>query len=175
MRIEIENYFKANYDKNIVLKDFENRNYGFDTIISERNLNLLIEYKQRYFITGKNDQYLKEYDVLIELVQTVPLFQDLPGLTNRNINKLVNAHKINIAIGWFYKCVADRLVFFRYLDDKLFDVIDIDFKFFKQWLMNEIGSFNLQYSGLTTGTINLKLPLKKIPKPFLKYTRKKYA
>jgi len=172
MRIEIEQYFKDNYDSNIILADYESKNYGFDIIATNKNLNILIEYKSRYFETGKTDKYLKEYDILVELIQSLPVLQNLPlNISNYNIDKLIDSHKINIALGWFYKCIADRLVFFRYLDNQLYDVIDIDFKFFKLWLMNSIDNFNLQYSNKTTGTINLKIPLNKIPKPFLNYKR----
>lgn len=169
MRPEITNYFKKNYDPDIILKDFESENLGFDIVATHKNLNLFIEYKSRFFETDKTDQYLLEYDVLIELVQSVPVFQKLPELNNKNIKQFINSYKINTAIGWFYKCIADRLVFFRFLDDILYDVIDIDFRFFKQWLMDTISELELQYSDKTTGTINVKVPLKIIPKPFLKY------
>jgi len=172
VREEIDAYFKRNYDKNIMVKDFENENLGFDVVASYKNLNLLIEYKSRFFISGRNEMYLKQYDILIELIQSLPSLQKIPGqVNNGNINRLFNSHKTNTAIGWFYKCIADRLVFFRFLDDSLYDVIDLDFKYFKQWLMNKISEFELQYSDKTTGTINLKIPLKNIPKVFLRYSQ----
>ncbi|MBA7590628.1 hypothetical protein ES708_32755 [subsurface metagenome] len=116
MRPEIEQYFKKNYDKDIILADYETKNYGFDIIASNQNINLLIEYKSRFFETGENDKFLKKYDVLIELIQSLPIFQKLPlNIFNQNINELTDSHKVNIAIGWFYKCIADRLVFFRFL------------------------------------------------------------
>ena len=170
MRSEISDYFKKNYDSNVTLKDFESKNLGFDVVATHKNLNLLIEYKGRFFESGKTDQFLKEYDILVEIIQSLPVFQKLPiSISNRDVNNLITSHKLNVAVGWFYKCIADRLVFFRFLDNELYDVIDLDFRFFKQWLMNEINNFSLQYSDKTTGTINLKIPLNRIPKPFLKY------
>jgi len=169
VRIEITEYFQKNYDSNIILRDFETENLGFDAIASQKNINILVEYKSRFFESGINDRYLKEYDVLIELIQSVPSFQKLPELKNNNINRLINSYKVNTAVGWFYKCIADRLIFFRFLDNAIYDVIDIDFRFFKQWVMNVMSNLELQYSDKTTGTINAKVPLKAIPKPLLKY------
>ncbi|MDY6857647.1 MAG: hypothetical protein SWO11_23700 [Thermodesulfobacteriota bacterium] len=169
MRKEINLYLSTNYSNNSIIKDFENKNYGFDVITSNKNMNLLIEYKSRYFITGKTDKILYEYDILVELIQSLPYLDK--KVDNNNINNTFSSYKINIAVGWFYKCIADRLVYFRFLDDNLFDIIDLDFRNFKLWIMNNIENYKLQYSDKTTGTINLKIKLKDIPKYMLFYWR----
>jgi len=174
LKEEARVYLKNKYGENIKIKNFEDKNLTFDITISHRNIALFIEYKQRYFETGKNDRYLKENDILIELVQTLPYFQfeqNIKFLSNQIVNHYFNAKKINTAIGWFYKCFADRLIYFRYLDNNLADVFDIDFPNFKRWVMNNINNFNLQYSNKTTGTINAKVPLFEIPHPFILYTK----
>jgi len=168
-------YITEKYGRQIVVKNFEDKNLTFDSALSDRNINLFVETKQRDFITGENDWALKKDDILIELVQTLPYFQfphDIKNiLNNSNINKFFNSKKINTAIGWFYKCSAHRLIYFRYLDSKLYDVFDIDFHNFKAWVLNNFDKFELQYSKKTTGTINLKVPLNQIPKPFLCYSK----
>jgi hypothetical protein len=173
LKEEAKIYLKNKYGKNIAIKNFENKNLTFDITISHKNIALFIEYKQRFFYSDVNMWALNKNDILIELVQTLPYFQfphDIKFLNNKNINSFFNSKKINTAIGWFYKCLADRLIYFRYLDDKLADVFDIDFSNFKRWVMNNIENFMLQYSDKTTGTINLKVPLFEIPAPFILYT-----
>ena len=174
LKEEARLYLKNKYGENIKIKNFEDRNLTFDITISHKNIALFIEYKQRYFFTDKNVWALNENDILIELVQTLPYFQfrqNIKFLSNKIVNSYFDAKKINTAIGWFYKCLADRLIYFRYLDNKLADVFDIDFSNFKRWLMNNISNFDLQYSDKTTGTINLKVPLFEIPDPFILYTK----
>ena len=164
----ITEYIKQRYGDKIILNDYENKNYCFDIYATDRNINFPIEYKQRYFETGKNDKYLQEYDILIELIQSTPYLKnlDIQRINNNNI------YDINISIGWFYKCYSRRLIFFRFLDNNLFDIIDIDFELFKGWFMNNINIFSLQYSNKTTGTINAVVKLKDIPKGYFLYLKK---
>jgi hypothetical protein len=164
----IKEYFGEIYGENITINDFKDDNYCFDVFLHDRNVNFSVEIKQRYFETGKTDRFLKEFDILIELIQSTPFVKQL-DISNVNNNK---AYDINIAVGWFYKCYAKRLVFFRYLDSVIYDVIDIDFELFKCWFMNNINDFKLQYSAKTTGTINAVVKLSDIPKGYLIY--KKY-
>jgi len=172
MHKHISFYFKKFYGQDIEIKDFENRNLCFDTVLSDRNINLFVEYKSRFFTSGENENFLYQNDVLIELVQTLPYFSN--RATNKNINNLYSSYAVNTALGWFYKCSADRLIYFRFLDKILYDVIDIDFRLFKPWLMNNIGKYKLQYSGKTTGTINLKMPIQDIPQPMLLHKVSKF-
>lgn len=172
MHDHISAYFKKFYGQDIEIKDFESKNLCFDTVLSDKNINLFVEYKSRFFKTGDSDHFLYQDDILVELVQTLPYFNK--QTTNRNINSLYSSYAVNTALGWFYKCSADRLIFFRFLDKKLYDVIDIDFRFFKPWLMNNINKYKLQYSDLTTGTINLILPIVDIPVPMLSYKISKF-
>jgi hypothetical protein len=163
-----QKYFQK-YSKNICINNFENKNYLFDVILSEKNQNILVEYKSRYF--KSYNKFPWRDDILIELIQSLPVFNKNFSLDN--INNFFKAHNINIAIGWFYKCYCDRLIFFRYLDDKIYDIIDIDFRLFKSWFFNEIDNFKLQYSAKTTGTINAIVPIDSIPVPLIIITNAK--
>lgn len=167
MRQEVQDHLKKQYGQDIRLSSFEDRNYCFDIFANDRNINFSIEYKERFFTSPNGESILKKYDILVELIQSTPYLQEI------NIDKpsWIDPHKVNIAIGWFYKCNADRLVYFRYLDNALYDVIDIDFRLFKPWFMNNINSFEVIYSAKTTGTINALLNLSKIPKSYLNYAK----
>jgi len=166
MKPEIEEYFKSKYGKNITIETHEDQNYGYDLYLRNKNVNISVEYKERFFII---DRYLKEYDILVELVQSTPY---LKSIDINNIYK-ENLYKINIAVGWLYKCNADRLIFFRWLNKDLYDVIDISFYQFKNWFMNNINDFNINYSNKTTGTINAIVKLEQIPKIYFNYWRNK--
>ncbi len=156
----ISKYVRSRYEEKFFLNDCEDKNNCFDIMFSNRNMNMTVEIKTRFFYTGINDSYLYKDDVLIELIQSTPYIKQ----TEINDMKTV---KINIAIGWFYKCYADRLIYMRTLDDKYYDLIDIEYKNFKCWLLNNIEKYNLNYCDKTTGTINLVLPITDIPKPFV--------
>jgi hypothetical protein len=160
------NYVRDNYGQNFTIENFEDKNYGYDYIFKDKNCNITVESKNRYFNKGVDDLYLKKNDILIELIQTVPVLKQL-DIKNINNNK---PYDINISIGWFYKCNAQRLIFFRYLDKILYDVIDIDFFCFKNWFMNNIHCFKLNYCSKTTKTINAIVLIKDIPKIYLKHT-----
>lgn len=117
------------------------------------------------FETGKNDSYLKKDDILIELIQSTPYIKEKEFIE-------YTPHAINVSIGWFYKCAADRLIYIRMLDQKYYDLIDIEFRGFKSWIFNNIDKYKLQYSSKTTGTVNLILPIIDIPKPFINWEKK---
>lgn len=163
----INDYIKSQYGPSAEITSFEDKNYCFDIFVHDKNINFSVEYKERFFESGKNEKFLHEYDVLVELIQSTPYLQKI-DIKNINSSK---AHNINIAVGWFYKCDAKRLIFFRYLDKEIFDVIDIDFPLFKSWVMNNVDNFKLSYSSKTTGTINAVVKLKDIPKAFLNYIK----
>lgn len=167
MRKEVEDHLRKQYGQNISLASLENKNYCFDIYANDRNINFSIEYKERFFTSSSGEQILKQYDILVELIQSTPYLQSIDISKPEDIDP----HKVNISIGWFYKCNADRLIYFRYLDDKLYDVIDIDFRLFKPWFMNNINSFNIKYSAKTTGTINAIVEVLKLPKPYGNYTK----
>jgi len=158
-------YLKSRYDSKLEIKDFEDKNQCFDIITNSNSINITIEYKTRYFYIGKNDKFLLENDILVEIIQSTPYIK------NTDLKKL-DTQKLNVAIGWFYKCSADRLIYVRTLDNIFYDLIDIDFKIFKQWLLNNMHKYKLQYSDKTTGTINLILPYNSIPKPLYNYEKK---
>jgi hypothetical protein len=153
-------YLKKTYGENIKINHCEDKNLTFDIFINYQNINVTIEYKHRYF---DNEKY--QNDILIELIQNVPDIQKI------NLEKIKenNLYQINTSIGWFYKCKADRLIFFRYLDNNPYDVIDIDWKFFSGWFLNNIDKFETQYSPLTTHTINAIVKIEDIPKICKKY------
>lgn len=167
MRKEVEDHLRKQYGQNISLASLEDKNYCFDIYANDRNINFSIEYKERFFTNSSGEDILKKYDILVELIQSTPYLQSIDLEKPRDIDP----HKVNIAIGWFYKCKADRLIYFRYLDDKLYDVIDIDFRLFKPWFMNNIKSFEIIYSAKTTGTINALVDVLKLPKPYGNYTK----
>lgn len=167
MRKEVEDHLRKQYGQNISLSSLEDKNYCFDIYANDRNINFSIEYKERFFTNSSGEDILKKYDILVELIQSTPYLQSIDLEKPRDIDP----HKVNIAIGWFYKCNADRLIYFRYLDDKLYDVIDIDFRLFKPWFMNNINSFEIIYSAKTTGTINALVDVLKLPKPYGNYTK----
>lgn len=167
MRKEVEDHLRKQYGQNISLASLEDKNYCFDIYANDRNINFSIEYKERFFTNSSGEGILKKYDILVELIQSTPYLQSIDLEKPRDIDP----HKVNIAIGWFYKCNADRLIYFRYLDDKLYDVIDIDFRLFKPWFMNNINSFEIIYSAKTTGTINALVDVLKLPKPYGNYTK----
>lgn len=144
-------------------KNVDYKNSCFDLYIYDRNLHIKIEYKKRDFRTGINCQYLKKNDVLIELFQSLYEIQKIGIIDNKNVNNKTNSERINISIGWFYKCAADRLFYLRYLDSCLYDIIDIDFNIFKSWFMNNLNKFKLQFAPGTTGTINAVVNICDIP------------
>jgi hypothetical protein len=165
MKEEIVNHFKKHYGQDLSLQSLEDRNYGFDIYANDRNINFSIELKDRFFTSPGGEGLLEKLDILVELIQSTPYFQKIDLSKVQNIEP----YDINIAIGWFYKCNADRLIYFRYLDDTLYDVIDIDFRAFKPWFMNNIKTFDIIYSTKTTGTINAVVNIRKIPKPYIRY------
>jgi hypothetical protein len=167
MKEQIVDHLKRQYGQDISLASLEDRNYCFDIYANDRNVNFSIEYKERFFTSPTGEKILKEKDILVELIQSTPYLQSI------DVSKVqsINPHDVNIAIGWFYKCNADRLIYFRYLDDSLYDVIDIDFRLFKPWFMNNINTFKIIYSAKTTGTINALVDSMTIPKPYGKYTK----
>ena len=172
----IEKYIKDLYGDSIKINDFADKNLCFDIYLNDRNINISYEYKERYFKTGKDDRYLFEYDLLVELVQGCFEFKKIlnNNITNQTINKITNSKRINTIMGWFYKCLADRLLYVKYLNDELFDTIDIDFRLFKDWFNNYIDDSKtvLQWCKLTTGTINAIVPYKDIPKSMFYYNKK---
>jgi hypothetical protein len=167
MKQEIVNHLKNQYGQDISLASLEDRNYCFDIYANDRNVNFSIEYKERFFTSPKGKDLLDELDILVELIQSTPYLQKI----DISMPQRIDPYDVNIAIGWFYKCNADRLIYFRYLDGALYDVIDIDFRLFKPWFMNNIKTFDIIYSAKTTGTINALVDVMKIPKPFGKYTK----
>lgn len=169
-KLDIQNYLKSIYGE-VEFKTVDFKNNCFDLIIHNKNINLNIEYKHRFFETNKNDKYLYYDDILIELFQSIFEISNLKELKNNNINNKTTAHRINIAIGWFYKCTADRLLYLRYLDNELYDIIDLDYKPFKNWFMNSLDKFPLQFSDKTTGTINAQVKLNQIPKNMVLVTK----
>lgn len=162
MNQQEKQYLKDVYGEEILIYNCEDKNLAFDIFVVLDNLNVKIELKNRYFT---NDYIAKQKDILIEIIQNVP---DIKNIDVENV-QLNNLYKINTSIGWFYKCDADRLIFFRYVQEVLFDVIDIDFKLFKGWFLNNINTFDKQYSGKTTKTINAVVKLSNVPKIFYKY------
>lgn len=154
----IAEYLKDKYgDLDII--NFTDKNLTYDFTCNSKNINFMVELKERYL----TQKYLDEYDVLIELVQTVPYF--------KNEIKTMTCYAVNTAVGWFYKCNADRLVFIRYLDNVAYDIIDIDFQLFKNWFLNNATMFKLLYSSKTTGTINAVVPLNLVPKGYFIYKK----
>ena len=166
----LERYLKKQYDENMSIIDLEGKNQAFDIVGNSNSLNMRIEYKSRYFITGKNDRYLHKNDILIEFIQGLPYLQYEGQINNTTVNSMFKSQKLNTAIGWFYKCNADRLIYIRYLDGKFYDLFDIEFRLFKDWLLNNM-IYQLQYTGTTTGTINLELPISEIPPPLIYWFR----
>jgi hypothetical protein len=167
MKKEIVDHLKKRYGQDISLQSLEDRNYCFDIYANDRNINFSIEYKERFFTSPGGEGLLKKLDILVELIQSTPYLKKIDLSKPQNIEP----YDVNIAIGWFYKCNADRLIYFRYLDDALYDVIDIDFRLFKPWFMNNIKTFDIIYSAKTTGTINALVDVMKIPKPYGNYTK----
>lgn len=155
-------YLKDVYGKEITVHNCEEKNLSFDIFVISSNLSLKIELKNRYFT---NYNIANQKDILIEIIQNVP---DIKNINIENLQS-TNLYKINTSIGWFYKCDADRLIFFRYVEEVLYDVIDIDFKLFKGWFLNNINTFDLQYSAKTTKTINAVVKLSIVPKIFWRY------
>ena len=166
MKKETEDHLKKQYGQDISLASLENRNYCFDIYANDRNINFSIEYKERSFTGSSGKYYLDKLDILVELMQSTPYMKSI----DLSMPKSIDLYKLNIAIGWFFKCNADRLIYFRYLDNALYDVIDIDFRLFKPWFMNNINTFESQYSDKTTGTINAVVEIIKIPRPYRTYT-----
>lgn len=154
----IAEYLKGKYGELDVI-DFTNKNLTYDFLCNGSNVNFTVELKERNLTM----EYINKYDILIEIIQTAPYL--------KNEMKDMNCGALNTAVGWFYKCNADRLVYVRYFDDVVFDIIDINFPLFKNWFLNNAGMFELLYSSKTTGTINAVVPLKLVPKGYLLYTK----
>jgi hypothetical protein len=163
----VEQYLKDNYSPTIQTIDVEDKNFAYDIIAVDRSMSFTVEYKSRYFTT-KNKRFLDANDILIELVQHMPYLQT--ELDN------IDPSRLYIANGWFFKCDADRLVYVRYLDDIVYDVIDIDFKIFKGFFSNYMGDKDIikstVYSKKTTGGYNITLKIRDIPRGIINY--KKY-
>lgn len=174
---ELLYYFKSIYGPEIKIFLNEDKNYGSDWLLRLNSFLLFIEVKTRG--PYSSDCILKENDVLIELIQNVPYLQvnthpvygqplALSNLNNRTVEHVFHSDNIIKAVGWFFKCNADRVIFIRFLGDRAYDIIDIAYKgYFKEWFYHNAKNFELNYSNLTTGTINLKVPIKDIPSPFV--------
>lgn len=161
-KILLEKYLKRDYGNGLRLEDYTNKNSTFDLLCTGSNINISIELKERFFTSKIYD------DVLIEIVQHLNYLCPESDVTNSNCNMLFTAQKLLVAQGWFSKCQSDRLIFIRYKENIVHDLIDIDFRFFKNWLLDAVfaENFKLQYSDLTTGTLNIVVPLEKIPKGY---------
>lgn len=165
-------YIADFYDTDLKLMNHENQNHVYDVLAHDRSLLFTIEYKTRDFITDTNDRFLHEDDILVELIQSLPYFCENSIPINNTVNDLYDPHKINIAVGWFYKCFANRLIYIRRLDGQLYDLIDLAFNsLFKPWFLNHVHKFELQYSGKTTGTINAKVPIDYVPKVMRRWVK----
>jgi len=162
----VRRYTNKQYGIDVVLYDCEDRNQQFDLYVADRNLHLSIEYKNRKFVE-KTKNYMNEDDILIEVIQTLPYFIHNNIPTNKNINNMYSAYKINMAIGWFYKVSANRLYYIKYFEEKFHELVDIEFQTFKSWLLNNMIKQQLQYCDKTTGTINVKVPYIEIPTPLI--------
>jgi len=168
----LESYMRKYYGKGIKITDHTDKNLTFDVLATDRNIHITVELKERFSVYD---------DILIELIQTLPYFStdkstgsniNTKGVANSNVNTLFDSYGIQTAIGWFYKTTADRLIFVRYENknsEQPTDIIDIDFIPFKNWVLDncmDVDKPQLQYSDATTGTINAKIPLSKIPKSY---------
>ena len=162
----VKRYTDKQYGTDIKLHNCEDKNQRFDIYAEDRNFHLSIEYKNREF-DDDTQKYMKRDDILIEQVQTLPYFVNNCIPTNGNIIRFYNVTQVNTAIGWFYKCDADRLYYIKYFNNHFHEIVDIAFRAFKSWFLNNTHLFNPQYSDKTTGTINAEVPYIQIPSPLI--------
>ena len=159
----IEKTYKVN---NITISDCSDKNQVFDIYCSDKSFNISVEVKERFF-NDNNSRYMRKDDILIELIQHWYSFGT--SVDNQSINNITTGGKINTSMGWFYKCNAGRLFYLRYYNDMFYDIIDIDFRLFKSWLLDNMDRFELQWCGKTTQTVNLVVPISDIPITILNY------
>ncbi len=144
---------------NINVSDNSDKNQIFDIQCQDKSFLMIIEIKERFFTD--NSHFLKQEDILLELVQHWYSFGY--QMDNQSVNNTTCASKINTSIGWFYKCNADRLFYFRHVGGAPYDLIDIDFRPFKNWMLDNMHKFQLQFSNKTTQTVNILVPILDIP------------
>jgi hypothetical protein len=141
--MDIKKYIIEKY-KATKVGDISDHNDYYDYVAIVNNRPLTIELKER---TVNYD------DILLEAIQTSSIFCDA-----KNNLFDINPHNIHVAIGWFYKCEADRLIYcmpnFIY---------DFDWPKLKEFILTNFNLVELQYSDKTTGTINYKIKINLIP------------
>lgn len=165
----IKKYIQAYYG-DVKIVDFQDKNNCFDIVLQGQSSFIKVEVKDRIML---NKNLVEKYDLLIEIIQGMEYLQiPMEYIQNQTVDSCFNMRGLNIAIGWFYKCDADRLFYTRSFEGSIFDLIDIDFKLFKNWFMDHAEKFSLNYSGKTTKTINAIVPIKTIPVPFFRYFSK---
>jgi len=159
-------YLKNKYDLGLWEVVGKKRMQEYDFTFRKRLLDtsvistLRVELKTRFF-DDNNKHLLEDRDILLEAIQN----------TTYTLNKNPSPKALNVSVGWFYKCSANRLIQVSYMNkNHIYDIIDIDFLKLKPWLLDNMEKVTTRYSGKTTGSLNYVLKLKDIPKDMIVHT-----
>jgi hypothetical protein len=128
------------------MSDRSNYNEFYDWLAEVEHRLIKFELKERTEVYD---------DILVEALQVAK--KDVNDLFG-GLSEKPTGHQLHIAVGWFYKCDADRLV---YVNDKY--VYDIDWPKFKQLVWDKKDNLETQYSKKGTGTWNWVVPVIIIP------------
>lgn len=178
MKTIFESYIKSRYGKEYLITEQSIDNQLFDYNINSRSNIKTIELKEREFTTEYDVPY-KKNDILLELVQTVSTFRHQKPQQLKNIEDFYNPYEVITSIGWFFKTRCDRLIYIKNLRNHKSQIVnctiyDIDWIDFYPWVLDNRRDFKeLQYSGKTTGTINLVVKEKDIPKHMINIVKYK--
>lgn len=149
------NYFREyiNYQYNTNnIEDQSYKNIYYDIMLDN---SITVELKTRFF-TDTSKRFLEKNDILIELVQGMSTLR-------KNISD-ITVKETHTAVGWFYKCKAERLFYLKLLNNRPVNIIDIDFTNFFYWANENMDRFKINYSPKTTCTINAIVPIVDLPK-----------
>lgn len=162
--------YKKLFGMDLMINDDTNRNECFDYTLYRSSENIKIELKDTTFGVCDIDNY-KNNTLVLELIQCT---ENIIKVNNAStLNNRSNPSVIHQAVGWFYKCDCDYLVWNKKYKDKN-RVYIITWKPFKNYIMSEINSKNMDNKDALTSTVrldtekfgvpaNLKVDLNKIP------------
>ena len=156
----LKSYIKKQYGKGVDVVDETDTNPFFDYKVVGGIRDFTVELKTNNFTWCKWDAFGNH--ILIEMVQGIYYLKN-------NKNDEYSSRGLDTAMGWFYKIRCDRLIFMRYREGALKEILDIDFTRFFMWFVKKAdnGFFKVVFSYTTTGTPNAVVDIVDIPKDLM--------
>lgn len=176
-----KDYIKWMYEDYSV-DDSSEKNMSYDYNLSINSGTISVELKEQ-FIENKESY---DNDLMLEVIQNLPRFRQFRNKQHVNtdrVQQMFDPTTLFSAIGWMFKCNADRLVYVKMLsaDKKNISqakVLDIDYRLFRDWIFTNLGNKaeswkdkkKLTYCGDTSGSILLRVDENEIPSVFCTIT-----